>query len=158
MIRVNAIPSAPASHMSHNAWALQRRSKWDELTLQPVSVVHFPEPSGPIEPEPEYEPSSLPPDLFAPAPQRYPALPQWLPQPRLPRRPVLDRQLSKPITKREPAYIIPDKGAEVEVAVVIAMPFEAENQQEREKYWTREVEEEREVPDVVLGMLRGKLD
>jgi hypothetical protein len=28
----------------------------------------------------------------------------------------------------------------------------------RERYWMRERDEEREVPDVVLGMLRGKLD
>lgn len=75
---------------------------------------------------------------------------------------MLDRQLSKPIAKREPAYVIPDKGAEVEVAVVIAMPFELEGGSNgvegRERYWMRERDEEREVPDVVLGMLRGKLD
>lgn len=133
-------------------------STWAGIT--PVSVVHYPDgPAPPLDDGPEFEPSSLPPDLFAPAPQRYPMLPQWLPQPRHPRRPVLDRQLSKPIAKREPAYTVPEKGAEVEVAVVIAMPCEqGQGTEGRDRYWTREVDEEREVPDVVLGMLRGRLD
>lgn len=54
---------------------------------------------------------------------------------------------------REPAYVVPERGEPVEVGVVIAMPFQADPAE----YWRREEDEEREVPDVVLGMLQAKM-
>lgn len=124
------------------------------LTPQPVSVVHFPPAITPNPLEDDDAIYDLPPDLFAPAPQRFQFLPNWLPQPRLPRPPHLARTTSAPLTRREPAYLIPERGAPVSLGVVIAMPFEGN----RDHYWTREEDEEREVPQVVLGVVDARIE
>ncbi|WVF65843.1 hypothetical protein IAT40_000580 [Kwoniella sp. CBS 6097] len=125
----------------------KEESSWDDLT--PLSVLHFP----PNVPPPPPEPIQMPPppstatiirSMFSTR-SPYPERPQ-----------LIQTITSQTIPTSRPVFSVPDAGTEIVVGVMIAMPVE-EGSAAEEKWSLLEDGEERDLPEVCLGVMSAKI-
>ncbi|OCF31648.1 hypothetical protein I316_06653 [Kwoniella heveanensis BCC8398] len=122
-------------------------SNWDDLT--PLSVLHFP----PTLPPPPPEPIQLPPPPNTASILRS----MFSTRSPYPERPPLTTTLTNTtIPTSRPVFSVPDAGTEIVVGVMIAMPVE-EGSAAEEKWSLLDDGEERDLPEVCLGVMSAKI-
>ncbi|WVR03758.1 hypothetical protein IAU60_000753 [Kwoniella sp. DSM 27419] len=128
--------------------AHEKADVWEETT--PLSVVHFPAPSPPPTPQP---PMTL--DMIPRQSARTRIRHAFSSQPPMPIRPQLQTQLTnQTIPKAKAMFEIPPVGTEVMLGVMIAMPVQGADE---ERWNLLEEGEERDLPEVCLGVMNAKI-
>ncbi|WVW80199.1 hypothetical protein I302_102176 [Kwoniella bestiolae CBS 10118] len=129
---------------------------WDELT--PLSILHYTT-TDPALPAPVQAPIDIPPQLTPGAYFRslWSSRPMTATSSTTAQRPGLThRPTSTLIPTQKAVFSIPEVGEDVMVGVMIAMPCEG-GMEERWNLSKNDEEEERELPDVCLGVLGTRL-
>ncbi|WVQ93480.1 hypothetical protein IAU59_000554 [Kwoniella sp. CBS 9459] len=125
----------------------KEESKWDDLT--PLSVLHFPPtlpppPPAPIEMPPPPSTATILRSMFSTR-SPYPDRP-----------PLTTTMTNTTIPTSRAVFSVPDAGEEIVVGVMIAMPVE-EGSSAAEKWSLLEDGEERDLPEVCLGVMSAKI-